>query len=354
LRDKTSLLVFPQYAENPFTALLYSAVNKEEIDVIYVDHLDDFLGASKQLKPQDVIHVQWTQAVSQYSTGFIRATLNAKKFKQALKNASRKGVAIVWTIHNAQPHELTYPSIEVDIYQFLAKISSKIHILNESTPELLPVAIKLPTEKVHYITHPNYISAYSNTITMEEARKELGNGVDKKVILFIGNIRPYKGIEKLIDAFEILNEQDQNLVLILAGRVHPVMGDLLSEIRSHRNIVVVDSFIPDIEIETFMNSADVCVFPYGDILNSGSIVLSGSFKKPVVTSALPALMNEYGKEKWITFCDSNDTQALAEAIRASLDNPILDADFDNFLQSTDALKTSERFVNLLESARIIR
>src|ERR1700734_3674064 len=63
----------------------------------------------------------------------------------------------------------------------------------------------VPENAVTVIRHPVNDAFPDTELTPIEAKRSLGLRVDEKAILFFGRIRPYKGIEYLLDAFRILS-----------------------------------------------------------------------------------------------------------------------------------------------------
>src|SRR5207244_2662451 len=57
-----------------------------------------------------------------------------------------------------------------------------------------------------------------STATRAAAKQQLGFGLDDRVMLFFGNVAPYKGVEDLIRALAALVQGDRRFTLILAGR----------------------------------------------------------------------------------------------------------------------------------------
>jgi glycosyltransferase involved in cell wall biosynthesis len=67
--------------------------------------------------------------------------------------------------------------------------------------------------RLHVIPHGNYIDVYPNTLSRAEARSRLGLPEGARVLLFIGAVRAYKGIEELLAAFRTLDEPNARLVV---------------------------------------------------------------------------------------------------------------------------------------------
>ena len=61
-------------------------------------------------------------------------------------------------------------------------------------------------------------NAFPDTdLTPMEAKQQLGLKNDENAILFFGRLRPYKGLEDLLAAFQLLVEKHSGYRLIIAG-----------------------------------------------------------------------------------------------------------------------------------------
>lgn len=144
------------------------------------------------------------------------------------------------------------------------------------------------SDKFKIIPEGSYIGYYPNSILPKEARSLLNISENKKVILHLGLIKPYKGIATLIESF--LRSLEDNLVLIIAGRVMDV--SYLESIKKfiNENIILKDHFIKEEELQVYFNAADVVVLPFEKIENSGTVILAMGFKKPVIAPKMGLLM----------------------------------------------------------------
>jgi glycosyltransferase involved in cell wall biosynthesis len=147
------------------------------------------------------------------------------------------------------------------------------------------------------IPHGNYIDAYPNDISRSDARKKLGVPESHFVYLFVGNARPYKGIEHLVQAFRDVGDDDTALILAARRGLLPEYADRIEEMVSgDPNIRMCTSpFFASDEFQLYLNAADVVVLPFTDVLTSGTAILALSFGKPVVMprmGCLPELVND--------------------------------------------------------------
>src|SRR4051794_32255641 len=85
---------------------------------------------------------------------------------------------------------------------------------------------------VTVIRHPINNAFPDTVLTPAAAKRRLGLADDEKAILFFGRIRPYKGIEYLLDAFRLLlSDKQANYRLVLAGESKKGSEEYLSEIQ---------------------------------------------------------------------------------------------------------------------------
>jgi glycosyltransferase involved in cell wall biosynthesis len=158
-------------------------------------------------------------------------------------------------------------------------------------------------------------------LTILEARQRLGLTPDDKVLLFFGNIAPYKGLEFLIEAFEMAAKTDENLRLIIAGRPkgpEDYWSGLLGKI--HRStacgkMILKIEFVPDAETELYFKAADVLVLPYVHIYQSGVLLLGYGFGLPVIAADVGSLKEEIIEGKTGFVFKAKDSPALAKAIQ---------------------------------------
>ncbi|MBS1841126.1 MAG: glycosyltransferase family 4 protein [Acidobacteria bacterium] len=135
-------------------------------------------------------------------------------------------------------------------------------------------------------------------LTPLQARQKLGINREEKVILFFGNIAPYKGLEFLLQAFQGLVAKENGFRLIIAGRPKDceaywtsLYSSIQEEIR--KGVIVLKlEYIPDEETEVYFKASDVLVLPYTHIYQSGVLFLGHSFGLPVLASDVGSLKDD--------------------------------------------------------------
>jgi glycosyltransferase involved in cell wall biosynthesis len=217
----------------------------------------------------------------------------------------------VWTAHNLKPHDAYHPKFsQYFLTQFLKMCNGLIFLTAEGKNTFLqryPARKKIPCA---IIPHGHYRDSYPKAIDQAQAKQELGLITDKKILLFMGMIKPYKNCDALIKEFSQAKLTDY--ILVIAGKpdTPKYKQELESLAKSHDNIVLRLEFIPDDQLHLYMSAADNVILPYKSILNSGALLLALSFNKPVIAPHIGAfieLQNELGLQ-WI-YSYANDLNA---------------------------------------------
>ena len=132
-------------------------------------------------------------------------------------------------------------------------------------------------------------------LTTSEARGKLGLRRAHKVLLFFGNIAPYKGLEHLVQATALVARTTPDIRLVIAGQPK---GSEAYWSGIERQITMLDldervleriEYIPDDEAELYFKAVDVLVLPYSHVYQSGVLFLGYNFGLPVIASDVASL-----------------------------------------------------------------
>jgi glycosyltransferase involved in cell wall biosynthesis len=108
-------------------------------------------------------------------------------------------------------------------------------------------------------------------------------GAEGPVVLFFGLLRPYKGLDVLLEAFR----EVENAELWIVGNPRMDLEPLHALAASASGRVrFVTRFIDDAEIPPIFRRADLVVLPYRDAEHSGVLYTGLAFGKPLVLSAV--------------------------------------------------------------------
>jgi len=161
----------------------------------------------------------------------------------------------------------------------------------------------------------------NTALTGVEARRRLGIDERDKVILFFGQIAPYKGLEFLVAAFNQIIRQDHSYRLIIVGRPkgpkHYWNGikENIANSGVRDRVIQKIEFVPDAETELYFKAADVLVLPYTHIFQSGVLFLGYSFGLPVIAADVGSLKEEVFDGKTGLVFEPKNAATLARTIK---------------------------------------
>lgn len=142
--------------------------------------------------------------------------------------------------------------------------------------------------------------------------------INGEYIVFWGRICSYKGLEYLFPAMEKVHEVCPNIKLVVAGS-----GSYYFDISKYKKLdyfEILNRFIPDSELASLINYSLFAVVPYNDATQSGVIMSAYAFGKPCVATDVGGLPEVVINEKNGLIVPSRDSNKLAEAIIALLND----------------------------------
>lgn len=306
--------------DNKYLTCLWYSVRSYGVEVARYEPAQLVAKLKTGQKVGDVIHLNWIQRFCKFDPD-----QKAESLRFTLRNLrnffflKKQGYQIVWTIHNTLSHEPSAPLVEQSFRWILSHLCSDIVVMSEySRQEFARTYWR--TKRVHVVPHGNYIGAYPNQISRTEARQQLGIAPHQTVLLHFGQIRPYKGINHLLSAFNQLKNPE--VVLLISGlcREPELLARIEQAAQADPRILLRLQFIEDKDVQVYMNACDWVILPYQKILNSGSALLALSFSRPVIVPQRGAL-TELIADGEVGFCYHRDCD-LADALRRALATPL--------------------------------
>jgi len=179
----------------------------------------------------------------------------------------RNKIPIICIIDNLFPHE-RHKGDTLLARLFFTQISRAVtqsDIVHKQFQDFFP---HIP-EKM--ISHPVY-DQFWPPVWKEEARRKLQIPIDKKVLLFFGFIRPYKGLDTLLWIMPELIAQHPNIHLIIAGECFGSFESyqkIIDNLCLSEYITLHLKYIPNSDIPIYFGASDLLVMPYRHITNSG-------------------------------------------------------------------------------------
>ena len=293
--ERSGILFFPDWSHaNPYQKLLYGALSERygiRIGGLSQKHLKK--SVLKDCREKfSIIHVHWLHALMDFSSDS-----GANAFMDALQYAKSIGYQIVYTAHNIISHDTEFRERELRFRKKASTLFDYILTHGNLAKERIEKEIGVPSEKVHIVPHGTYEGYYPNYVSPEFARSKLGIPESDFVFLFFGNIKAYKGIDKLLEAYVSVKRKYRNVRLVIAGRAMEKDSENLIQnlCASDDSVLYKPEYIGDQYVQEYFNAANIVVLPYRNILTSGAMLLSMAFHKPVIApraGLIPELISD--------------------------------------------------------------
>lgn len=230
--------------------------------------------------------------------------------KLATRNSATK---VLFICDNIVPHERRPGDVLFTKYAF-AQADAFIVQSDAVERDLLALFPGRPYRKV---PHPVYEN-FGQAIPADEARAALGISA-KKVMLYFGYVRAYKGLLVLLDAMRRLADAPgtSDVLLLAVGEYYDDEAKYrrrASELGLGETVRFVSEYVPNEKVGLYFSACDAVVLPYLSATQSGIAQIAYNFNKPVIVSDVGGLA-EVARDGVTGFVvPPNDPGALAAAM----------------------------------------
>jgi glycosyltransferase involved in cell wall biosynthesis len=142
-------------------------------------------------------------------------------------------------------------------------------------------------------------------------------------LLYLGLVRPFKGVEDLVEAFSgFEREQAARFRLVIVGETWEgwTAPDEAIAASPHADLIErVDRYVTDTELAGYFGQADAAVFPYHRSSASGPLHIAMSAGLPVVVTAVGGLVEAAGGYRGADMVPPGNPAALRGALLRLLD-----------------------------------
>jgi glycosyltransferase involved in cell wall biosynthesis len=146
---------------------------------------------------------------------------------------------------------------------------------------------------------------------------------EKDSLLYIGHSGPYKDIQLLLDAFDILKAKNRGLKLIFAGASHPNYPNYLAAFQKNSDNIYYTGYVPEDQLQALFEKANAVILPYRTCTGTSGVAhLASSYGTPIVATDLPEF-RELAREGCGLLISAHRPEALAQKIEMIIDSPNL-------------------------------
>ena len=253
-------------------------------------HVPDMLAYRRAAARADVVHFQW---------------LAVQPVDVHLLPRARP---VVLTAHDVLPREPRRGQLAAQRRLYERVDAVVVH--SEHGGARLVDGLGIEERKVTVIPH----GAFTHLLDVpgERALPDDLAAVEKPVVLFFGLLRPYKGLDVLLDAWRAVELEAE---LWIVGM--PRMDTAPLRAAAPANVRWVSRFVTDDEVAAYFRRADLVVLPYREIDQSGVLFTALAFGAPLVLSAVGGFP-EVAADGAAALVAPGDAGALAGELRRLL------------------------------------
>ncbi|HET6311091.1 MAG TPA: glycosyltransferase family 4 protein [Candidatus Nitrosotalea sp.] len=205
----------------------------------------------------------------------------------------------VLTVHDVMPFARKRLRSERQLTSLYRRYDGLIVHSNAAALELqaMIAATGLDTPPIHIIPHGHYNNSYVDAdLPRSLARQRLGISAEKRMVLFLGQVKRDKGLDILLEAFAKAVNEVPDAALVIAGRSFhdsPLRYEALADKLGIREKLTFRwEYVPDEELAVYYRAADVVALPYRRVYQSGVCLTAYAFRRAVVATAVGGLREQ--------------------------------------------------------------
>ena len=282
------------------------------VDVPVYDGVDWYWGPSLTQALRYLDRQRPTVLVLQWWTGAVLHT-----YLRLARHATRLGARVILEWHEGQDvGEATLPGTRRYVKMLMPRLLSSVdaHVVHSNFDlHNITASYSLGDALVQVIPHGPY----------DHLAQSAAAGVDRGPrdpfqLLYLGVVRPFKGVEDLVTAFSALNrdEASQFRLSVIGETWEGWKAPDQAIARSpHADLIErVDRYVTDAELADYFERADAVVLPYHRSSSSGPLQIAMSAGLPVVVTAVGGLVEAVHEYQGALLVPPRDPIALRDAL----------------------------------------
>lgn len=256
-----------------------------------------------------ILHVQWS----------LLPWLDARLWAEL----ARTGWALVYTVHDARPLPGTTGSILGGSARALLRRADAVLVHDADARAHVLRAGAVP-ERVHVVAPGAPLARATGPTDRAAARSHLGLPREVPVVLFLGFVKPYKGLHVLLESVALVRREHPGVVLLIAGELQEKREPYdraIEELRLAPNVRWMPRYVPTGDVGAYLAASDVVALPYLDASSSGVLLSAYGHARPVVATAVGGLPELVEPGATGLLVPPRDPPALAAALGRILADP---------------------------------
>jgi glycosyltransferase involved in cell wall biosynthesis len=229
------------------------------------------------------------------------------------KVRARLRVPVIFICHNVLPHETNAWMARI-VRSALGLADGFVVHSEADRGRLLGLRPGAPVIRCPIAPHPS-LPPFRGT--RRAARAELGIGGRSPVFLFFGFVRPYKGLDLLLDAMTLVTARRPGAALLVVGEFWEPVEKTRRRIRELNlgdSVRIVDRYVGNEEVGVYFAACDAVVLPYRSATQSGVPQMAASLGRPAVVTDVGGLAENVRRTGMGRVVPTGDPAALARAM----------------------------------------
>ena len=232
------------------------------------------------------------------------------------------GAKVNFVCHNVLPHEdsIAKKVIHAPLTKILLKTAT--HVTTLSSSELAIAKKLVPHAKADFIFENSFVAVTNRRIISKATALSKLHLQKEKTLLFFGAVRPYKGLEDLIEAVKILSEKEIKVNLVVAGAFwEPVekYRALAEKFGISKHVFFFNKYISDEEVPVFFAASDLLVLSHRSATQSAVPQLAFIHNLPMVATSVSGNAPFVDEGKTGFLVPPNNPEKMAFAIKKFFD-----------------------------------
>lgn len=265
--------------------------------------------------PPSVVHFQWLPLL-ELGTGEL----------YLLRFLRRRGIAVVYTVHDMMPLDNPNDSATFERYRRVYQEVDALICHTSTSKTRLQREFGIRADKISRIPH-GPLQPHTDDDTEDIALSSVVEDADssERLVLLFGVLRPYKGYKFLLRTWPRVARAIEDARLVIAGRASASVQDEIEQSIQERNagasVSTVYRYLSDAELSHLIEAADVIVYPYQNITQSGALFTGMKAGKSIVATKVGGLAETLQDRETGRLVAHGDEETLAEALTDLLSDP---------------------------------
>ena len=206
---------------------------------------------------------------------------------------------IYHVIHDVIPHENDSSWRQVDWFnKVLVRLADTIVLRNRKFISTLISRYNVSPQKVHYLELWRRYIEYTPSVHSHR-------------VLFFGRMNPYKGIDNLLE----IVKRCPNLRFDIVGKVDPQVESIVQLLKKEPNVSLMSGYVSDQDMKRYFVNSDWVIVPYNSATQSGIIIDSYKYSRPVIAFNVGAISEQVVPGKSGFLIDSSNIEAFSQCLQ---------------------------------------